>query len=810
MIQNFFKLTLRNLMRQKFSSFVNLAGLAIGFASFILIALYVYDEMQYDCFHEKGERIYRLYSNSFHPDRQMANLPALLYEPLLENLPEAEKVVRVIAERGDPVLEYGEEKSRQTGVIYVDPDFFEIFNIELERGSLEAFRENPYALIISREVGVKYFGQKDPLGLSLRFQDGKEFVIAGILKEVPRRTHMQFSVIGNYEVWRDKNAFMFQTWGNFSSNYYLLLHPGANAGEVASKVMDIFCEASGIPHKDRGRQLWLQPLRDIYLGSGKIESAGFPIATGNPHFLRIFSVFAILILSLACFNYVNLSTAKSTLRAREVGIRKVLGSSRGKLLGFFLAESFLVVFLALIISLMLAGAAIPLFLQITGKQLSFLMMDFGILLPGLIILGLITGLISGIYPAMVMARFQPVHVLKGSAMLIGQQTGWQGVNLRFRQLLIVMQFAISIGLVLASIVIYSQTRHGLTHNGFQKEALVVVRNPWSEEMYQVYNRFRNDLSQYAFVEGISAGLHVPGEQIGNQGYLRQTHQANEEAQPIVFVTVDFNYFEVLGARMAEGRNFDPQMFSDSTQAVILNQSAVKVLGLEEPVGAQLTGFWDGVAQKRVVGVVEDIHYQSMHRLVQPAAFVICMGCQGYPPAVLKFMVRIRSTSLTQPVAVIRQVWEEIAPWYPIDFFFLDKHYETMYQQELQAANASRAFTILAVLIACMGLLGTTLYIMETRRKEFGVRKVLGASVLKLTGMISREFSLLILLAAIIAWPLTYYFLSQWLDTFVYRIQISWWYFAAAGLFGWLLAMITVNALAWKQARKNPVESLKYE
>lgn len=812
MLLNFFKLTLRNLLRNRFSTIVNLLGLALGFATFILIALYVYDENQYDKFHEKGDRIFRLYHNTFNPERQMTNLPALLYDPLVEGLPEAEAIVRIFGDHTKSVFEHNEKRFRQERIFFADPSFFDIFSFGIEKGSIDFFRENIQSILITPAVAEKFFEDENPVGQTLRYSDALDLVVAGILKEPPVLSHLQFEVIINLEARRQFSAHMFENWGNYSSHYYFLLRPDANPEEVADKALGLFTEARGANFQSENVRLWLQPLKEVYLGSGRIETSGFGVGSGNPSTVAIFAISSILILLLACFNYVNLATAKAVSRAREVGMRKVLGANRKNLTWYFLSESFVLVFVALVFGVALAELAVPLFAQMTGKQVSLGMISPVFLITGLLFLLMIVGFISGLYPAFVMSRFEPVKVLKGSTAISGQQMrNMLGINLRMRQVLLILQFAVSIGLVVGSLVILGQTRHALNNAGFKKEAIIIVRNNWSPEMINVYNRFRNEMSQYPFVDAISTGLHVPGEHIGNQGYLRQPDQTREEAQLTVFASVDYNYFDVLGAKIIEGRNFDAQMATDSSEAVILNQSAVRALGLEDPVGTMITGFWDTQNRtKRIIGVVEDIHFLSMHQPVLPTAFLFWFYYRDYSPASHQFMVKINSASLVEPVETIKKVWGDIVPSHPIDFYFLEERYENMYRAEIQTGNSARVFTILALLIACMGLLGTTAYIMEARKKEFGIRKVLGASVFRLTRMISFEFSILVLLSVIIAWPVTYYFLSRWLDNFVYRINLSHWFFIAAGLACWLLAMITINILAYNQARKNPVEALKYE
>jgi putative ABC transport system permease protein len=809
MFRNFILLTFRSLFRHKFSSFINIFGLAVGFASFICILLYVYDDSQYDRFHEQERQIFRVQSNTFNQERLMTNLPALFYEPLKENLPEAIEIVRIMPGFKNTLVRFDEKAFYENEIIFADPAFFDVFSFELERGHLEGWRQSANQVLITPGIVEKYFGEEDPLGKTLQMFGGRHYQVAGILKEIPERSHLQFSMVMNFESMRHINSFVFESWGNFSSNYYLLLREDADPRIVQEKMLDIFSSSYNRDFREQGASMQLTRLRDVYLDSTKVDSH-LPSQVGNRQSSRIFAFFAILILLLACFNYVNLATAKSTIRAREVGMRKVMGAPRSQLIRFFMTESFLVCLISMVIGIGLAELLMPLFSEISGKHLALSLIPALYLVLGLSGLLLLVSVISGIYPAMVMSGFNPVHVLKGSTALIGRQLKSQlGLNLRVRQIFIVLQFAISIGLVAGSAVFYHQTRHSMKNTGFEKEFLVVIRNNMGQDRTANYHAMKAELEQYPQIVSIGGGMHVPTEWIGNQGYLREVQLSREFQQPIAFATADYGYFETLGATMAEGRTFDLNVFSDSTQAVVLNQSAVNLLGLTDPVNATLTGFWDG-HDKQVIGVVNDIHFQSMHRQVQPTAFFIAYNFNGYAPATSNMLVRFNSRNIIDVVDILNRVWKNNMPAVPPDFFFVDVTYENLYRRELQVAGVTRLFTVLAVVIACMGLLGTTSYIMEARKKEFGVRKVLGASVFRLTRMISLEFSLLVLISTVIAWPLAYYFLSGWLDTFVYRIELTHWYFILAGIAGWMLAMFTVNFLAYNHARKNPLDSIRYE
>ncbi len=802
------------MLRNKFSAFVNLLGLSIGIGSFILIALYVYDESKYDKFHENRGRIYRIHSNVFNPDVQMAQLPARFYEHLKEGLPEAEEITRVFSSNAVFNASHGDQTVEDLRDLYVEPAFLNMFSFDLLSGSVANFKENPYAAFLSKSVAGRLFEEDDPVGQTFSFEEyGQtfEFVVAGIFDDVPGHSHLQFDVLYNLEWMRLLNQDMFASWGNFSSTFYLMLREDAEAKEVSSKIHQIY--ASAINNEgflDSRYSFHIQPLEEIYLGSAGIQTH-LVVQSGSRSAIYIFSVSALLMLVLACLNYVNLSSARSVVRAREVGVRKVLGANRGRLVRSFLAESAVMTLLALVIGVVLAEIFLPSFNRISGKDLAIADGWPGMLLLVLGGLWVTVSVFSGTYPAFIMSRFQPVDVLKGHAFAsanAGKYKSWMGM--RFRQSLIVVQFAISIGLIASSLVLYQQIRHALSQTGFEKESLIVVNNKFHLPMRQVYEAFRNEMNQYPFVTNISAGTNVPTSRVGNQGRIRQSHQQLEEAPLVYFSPVDFGYFEALNTNMVAGRDLDRQIAADSTEAVILNETAARSLGVTDSIGVRLTGFWDG-HDKRLIGIVEDIHFQSVHQEVLPTAFFVLHRMIYQPPASYRILVRFNAGHTGEVVGAIEQAWANASGGeMPADWFFMDERYKNLYRSELQTASLSRIMTLLSMLIACMGLIGTAFYVMESRKKEFGVRKVLGASMFSLSKMVSREFFLLIAAACLLAWPLSYYVMDRWLDNFAYRVPLSVWYFFISGMAALVLALVVSNALALNQARQNVLDSLRHE
>ncbi len=805
------KLALRLLLRKKLSSLINIFGLALGIGSFLLISIYAYNELQYDRFHEQGKNIYRLSGNTFNPNSHSAILPLRFYPIIKEKVPEIEEVVRVQGAFGSPNLVTDEISFAQAGILFVDPEFMNVFSFQLISGNMDAFADDPNSILISKEMASRFFGDEDPVGKILRYYDAFNLVVRGVLEDVPAYSHLQFSALINIDFQRIFNATIFEIWGSYTTTYYMLVRENTNIGTLENKLLTLYAEAVNPAYTDGTRNFYLQPLSKVYLGSGEISSPTVPILTGNQSAVYIFSVSAILILLLACLNFVNLTSAKSTMRAREVGVRKVLGAGKRNLISKFFAESLLIVFISMILGIVFVELVFPYFSDFAGKDIGLYSIPLGILVINLVLLLLIVTTLSGLYPAFVLTRFQPVTVLKGSAALIGRQLqGRSGPNFRLRQILIVLQFAISTGLIISSLAMFNQTRHALTHSGFDSESLIVLRNYSDDQMTNRYHAIRNELEQYPFIKQISAGTHIPTQRLGYVTRLQEPHKSRDESAIVYLTYVDFGYLETLGVKLSSGRFFDIENATDSTETVIINRTAAKELGIKEADEILLAGF-GGSTTKRVIGIVEDIHFRSVLEPVNPKAFYINHEFYYQPPASNHILIKYDTKNLSEVISSIELAWAKNArEGRTADYIFMDAHYESLYLSELQTGRIALIFTFLAILIAALGLLGTTAYVMEARKKELGIRQVLGATILRLSTMISREFALLIILANVIAWPLTFYLMTRWLDKFAYRAEMSIWIFLLAGLASLLLALSVVNIMVFKQARQNPVHVLKYE
>ncbi len=801
----------RSLMRQKFSSLINIIGLALGMGSFMIITIFVYTEMKFDRFHEKGDRIYRIVGNTFNPSSFSATLPLPFYPHLKEEVPELEEVIRVRGAFMPPELATDSISISQSGVLFVDPEFMTVFSFGLLAGDLNAFGEDPNSILITAEVAERLFGNENPIGKTVRYYNAFNLVVRGVLEDVPEYSHLQFSALIPFEFQRSLNTFPFVTWGNYSTTFYAQVREGSDIPLLEEKLLSLYAGLRNRDFSDGQSRFILQPLRSIYLASDDISSATVPVLSGNQSAVYIFSVSAVLILLLACLNYVNLTSAKSTMRAREVGVRKVLGAGVGSLVRKFLVESFYVSLFALVIGIALVEIALPYFANFSGKDIGFFNIPISMRIAYLAGLLLLVTLLSGLYPAFILSRLKTVTVLKGSSALISRQLqGRSGPNFRMRQVMIIAQFAISTGLIIASLIMYGQTHHALKHSGFERESLLVVKNRAGGAMTQRYNAIRNELEKYPYITQVSGGSHVPTQSLGLMSGLRQPHQDTEDCKLVYIAYVDFGYFEALGVNISCGRSFDLLNATDSSEVVILNRTAANDLEIREADGILLTGFGDEY-NRRVIGIVEDVHFRSVLKKVNPKAFLIRHTAGYQPPASNQILIRYETGYLADVSNAVDIAWQNHAPeGETLEYFFMNTQYENLYRSELQTGKVALIFTILAILIAAMGLLGTTVYVMEARKKEMGIRKVLGATTARLSAMITKEFTILIVLANVIAWPLTFYFMSRWLDQFAYRLEVSIWIFLLAGMTGLLLALLIVNSLVYRQAIRNPVESLKYE
>ena len=785
MLKNYLIVAFRNIKRHQGYSFINIAGLAIGMAACLLLFLWVQDELSYDRYHEKADQIYRVvsqYEVEGHVNR-FAMTPAPLGPALVNEFPEVKKVVRF---GKNTMLVHYQNKFFYEDIFFADPEIFDVFTFPLIEGTPKTALKQPYSIVISEEIKDKYFGEDDPIGEIITINN-RDYKITGVFKNIPRNSHFRFNFLGSFLDYASRH---FDQWGISNYYTYVLLSKGYPLTRFREK-MPQFVE------KYRGKEVWrqhkymypLQPITSIHLHSnlrGEIEP------NRDMGTIYIFSAIALFILLIACLNYINLSTARYAHRAKEVGLRKVVGATRPQLIKQFLGESSLFSLIALPFALMLAELSLPLFNSLSGKGLEISYYNNLFLYFGLICIILFVGFVSGIFPAFYISALQPVNALKGMF------KDNPKVSL-LRKSLVVFQFAISIIFIINTIIISNQLYYIRNKKlGFNKEHIITVPI-YSKEGWQKYETVKREFLQNAYVSAVCASSFFPGENIWYQSYWREGIGA--DAYPMIsWISVDYDFLETFQIKLLEGRNFSRNFPSDLEGAYILNESAVKEFGWESPIGKEFKIINKGV----VIGVVEDFHFESLHQEIKPAALYI------HPESFVYFSVRISPDNIPQALHFLRTKWQELIPGQSFEYSFLDKDFDNLYKTEMNLGKIFSIVTSLAIFIACIGLFGLTAFTATQRTKEIGIRKVLWATNLNIVYLISKEYTWLVLLANIIAWPVAYYAMNQWLQNFAYRINISLFTFILAASLAFIIALATVSHQAIKAAYANPVDALRYE
>ncbi|TDB65918.1 ABC transporter permease [Arundinibacter roseus] len=808
MIKNYLKIAWRNLLRNKIFSAINTIGLSIGLATCLLIGLYVADELAYDRFHEKAGQIVRVY---FKGTMNGGNiLDAHVMPPTAHTLqreyPEVLQSTR-LRQAGSPVVQRGNDSFKANAVAFVDSNFFQIFSFPLQKGNLTTALVRPYTAIISAEMARRHFGNTDAIGQTFRLKgDTEVFEITGVLAPLPTQTQFRFdfylSMAGLAEA--RENSWMeseFFTYLVLPENYdYQKLE--AKLPQVVEKYMAPQLEqAFGMSltqFRQRGNDvaLYLQPLTDVHLHSDFAYDVG---TSGDIRYVYLFGAIAVFMLLIACINFMNLSTAGASKRAREVGVRKVMGSDKSALVTQFLLESILLTTLALAVAAGLVLAALPFFNDFSHKNLTLASLSSPWLLPGLLLFGLLVGILAGSYPAFFLSSFQPMHVLKG-----GSSSGGGARGLGLRSGLVVVQFCISFVLIVGTTVVYQQLEFiQNTKLGYEKEQVMVVQETW--RLGQKEQAFRRQLMQDARVLAASVSGFLPAGPSSNNNFLIYGDDNSTQFVKTLRYDVDEQYIPTLGMQMAAGRNFSPEYGTDSS-GIILNQTAATAFGWgADAVGHTIT--WpDNQGRKKsyqVIGVVEDFHFKSLHERISP--LVMTLG-QNSGQVILK----VKTEDLPGLIATIDQVWKTFAVDTPLDYSFLEENFNAVYQAEQQTGRILGFFSGLTILVACLGLFGLATFTAELRTKEIGVRKVLGASVAGIVALLSFDFLKLVGLAILLASPVAWYLMHTWLSDFVYRVDLHWGVFAVAGLLSVSIALLTVSYQSIRAALMNPVKSLRSE
>jgi len=792
MFKNYIKIAFRNLRRERAISFINILGLAIGFASCIFIFLFVRHELTFDDFHEKGNQIYRL----VHDEREFivpgGRLLATTGPPvgpaLTKNFPEVLNAVRVrFTDRH--IIAYNEKRFYEENIVYIDSTLFEVFSFPLQTGNTKTALNAPNKVVITSEMAEKYFGDEDPLGKTLQLDDCMDLSVTGVFKRIPQNSHLEFGFAISFATFAVPRGYpiTLDSWGWISFHNYLLLHEGIDPTALEAKFPE-FISTHWDPERAKRFKWRLQPLKDIYFG----EVLNTDIPSGNIAYIYGLSGIGILILLMGSFNFMNLSIARSITRSKEVGIRKVLGAFRTGLIKQFLGESVIISLLGFILAFALfevLGQVLAQSLQISLPVQSGDYQELVLLFLGI---SIAVGIVSGGYPALVVSHFQPSKVLKGKSQSVSS-------GILLRKILVVVQFSITIGLIAGSIVISDQMNLIRTKDlGLNKEEVLILPVPRDRSDVQ-YARIRHQLRQNPHVADISAGSGVFD---GDNGSVPMFPEgAAEEGIPVNIYGVHFDFFKTLGIEIARGRPFSEEIPGDTVTAIILNNAAASVLGWYNPVGKPLriSNLVDGY----VIGLTDNFNFASLHYEVEPLAIFITSLVEN-------IYIRVKPGNPRQILSSLEQDWQEVVPELPFQYTFMDENLNRLYAADRQFSRLIFAFSLLAIFVACLGLYGLVTFITRQRTREIGIRKVLGASVPGIAGLISRDFLLLVLVGNIIAWPLAYYFMNRWLQEFAYRIEIGWEVFILSGGLVLVTALLTVSTQAIRTALANPVEVLRYE
>ncbi|MBD2699231.1 ABC transporter permease [Spirosoma sp. BT702] len=801
MLRNYLLIAFRNLRKHKAFSFINIVGVAVGLACFLLIALYVKDELSYDRYNTKADRIYRV-TRTFLSSEGTASLKlaqaAPPFGPLIkQDFPEAEEVVRTIDNGG--LIRYGEHSFNEDEVFFAEANLFKVFDFKLTSGNPNYALVNPFSIMFSRPMAEKYFGKENPMGKIVRINDQFDLTVTGVFEPLPNQAHFHPNFLVSFSTFNDNRIYgaeqLRTNWGNNSFNTYMLLKPGIDPKRIEAAFPAF--QNKHIPAGDGSKpSTWsvlnLQNVADIHLYS-HTDSEVEP--TGDISYIYLFSAIGLFILLIACINYMNLATARSAGRAKEVGMRKVVGALRTQLISQFLSESFVLVVFALVIAILLVVLGLPALNDFTNKKLALHQLLDPVFLTILLSITLLTGLVAGSYPAFFLTSFRPLGVLKGQI----------ASNLRsgkLRQVLVVTQFAIAIALIISTAIVYNQMKYIQDYRlGYAKDQVLIIYDV--SDSTTNHETLKEQLIQTGSVRDVGRSSRIPsGRLLDSQGAMAMK---GDTMAPVKInlrgLRVDYDFIPAYQIQMAAGRNFS-RNYSTDTSMVVLNETAVRQLGWtpEQAIGKP---FQYGRAKGQIIGVTKDFHFESLHQ--QMAALAMVMSTEDF-----NWLSIPLKGDVPTAVKNVESVWKRFFPGRPFDYQFLDERFGRLYAREQTQQTLFSVFAGIAILISCLGLFGLSMFMAEQRTKEIGIRKVLGASEISLVALFSKDFMKLVLVALVIASPVAWYAMHNWLNDFAYRTDIHWWVFVLAGGLTVLIALLTVSFQSVKAALTNPIKSLRSE
>jgi len=778
---------LRNIRKHPGYSVINIAGLAIGLACCLFILIWVLDELSYDKFHENSPYLYRVEENQYYSGRvyHVTVTPYPLAPALKQDFPEIIEATQYVGVGGQ-LLRYGEKAFFETGIKAVAPAFFRMFTFPFVKGDSASALDDPFSLVISEEIAEKYFGEEDPIGKAFSINNRYDMKVTGVMKDVPHNSYLQFNIVIPYAL-LEKVGAVNDSMGSNSIFTFVQLQKGASLQQVNEKIRGFI--KKHVPDSVTELELALYPRIHLH------QYFGYGRDMGQIKYVYMFSVIALFVLLIACINFMNLSTARSANRAREVGVRKVAGALKSHIIQQFYGESVIYAFIALAFAMIIVVLLMSPFNNLSGKELSLGILGSGMILAGFIGVTLFTGLVAGSYPALFLSSFQPVRVIKGS---LKSGTG----STLFRRILVVIQFALSVFLIIGTVVVYNQLQYMKKRDvGFKRENMVYI--PMRGQTGRFYTALKDALARDSRILGVTGSSHLPSQIGSNSSGADWDGKDQDQVVLIGMSSVDYGYIETTGIELTEGRSFSREYGTDQTEAFIVNEEVAKLMGKESVVGER---FSFAGREGRIIGVMKNFHFESFRNKIEPLAVYMRPPDQGFSYT----LFRIPPENISASLDFVRETWQKVIPDFPFEYRFLVDDFEYYYRSEERMGDLLKYFSILAVFIACLGLFGLASFTAEQRTKEIGIRKVLGASAPQITLLLCREFFVLVLLANIISWPVAYFVMKNWLQDFAYRTGLGAFTFVLTMVLALIIALLTVSFQAVKAAVANPVDALKYE
>ena len=790
MLSNYLRIAWRNLIRNKSFSVINILGLALGMTCSLLIMLWVQDEYAVDGFHSSDKQLYHVYVKQYHEGEVDASYltQGLLGVELKKRFPEIEYTSTLEQNAPYPYTIEANDKVFKFNGSYATEDFFRMFSYHLLNGNPESALNRAGGIAISRNMAERFYGSADEaMGKTVRFENRENLLITAVFENLPNKSSVQFDFLRNWQDYAQQNAWV-NTWGSYSPYTFLQLRKDVNPENFESKIKD-FVQSFVGKSNDNYTELAIQPYREKYLHSNFHNGQ---LSGGRIEYVRLFSLIAVFILLVACINFMNLATARSTKRAKEVGIRKVVGAARFALIGQFIGEAILLTLFSIIVALVLTDLVLPAFNYLTGKELYLPYKQFNFWLS-LLILVCFTGLLAGSYPAIFLSSFNPHKVLKGILKT-------SGGGRFFRKSLVVFQFTLSIILIVGMIVIYRQIQFTQSRNlGYDRENLIYI--PIEGTLINSYDVFKEKALQINGIQFVSKMKENPTVIGHHTGDISWPGKDPNLVKSFADATVGYDFVKTMKIQLADGRDFSKEFGTDSA-AYLLNETAVNEIGFQQPIGKTIS--WGG-KQGTVVGVIKDFHFNSLHQAIEP--LIVRVSDKHNWGTVL---IRSSAGKTSEAISGLEKLCKDMNPAFPFSYQFSDQEYTKLYKNEQLIGKLSNYFAFLAIFISCLGLFGLAMSTAEQRTKEIGVRKALGASVPNIVRMLSASFLKPVFIAMCIGFPISWYVMNNWLQDFAYKVEIEWWVFALAGLFTVLIALLTVSFQSIKAAIANPVDSLRTE